>query len=107
MIYPSQRICKHENKTGYKLIYMRWVCHCYAPKFCLTLPYTENCVISSVPDVKTYLIQPLARLCSLLEDNIDSDDMTSIWDPYFQPSLRPDNHVITRISCYSQFLLIT
>ncbi|VDP96710.1 unnamed protein product [Trichobilharzia regenti] len=86
--YPSQRSHKHENKTGYKLIYMRWLCHCYIPKFCLTLPYTEvtcafgknfllavlpeikrklsdffknNSTASSALDVKSHLIQPLMR----------------------------------------------
>ncbi|CAH8855841.1 unnamed protein product [Trichobilharzia szidati] len=120
--YPSQRIHKHENKTGYKLIYMRWLCHCYIPKFCLTLPYTEvtcafgknfllavlpeikrklsdffknNSTASSILDVKAHLIQPLLRLCSLLEDTIDRDDTTSIWDPYFRVPSLTDFHIIT------------
>ncbi|CAH8514819.1 unnamed protein product [Schistosoma turkestanicum] len=120
MTYPSQRIQKHENKIGYKLIYMRWICHCYVPKFCLTLPYTEatcafgknfllavlpevkrklidffkqESIIPSILDAKAHLIQPLTRLCNLLEDNIDGNT-TSVWDPYFQPPLRSDN-VIT------------
>ncbi|KAK4470433.1 hypothetical protein MN116_005987 [Schistosoma mekongi] len=120
IIYPSQRIYKHENKTGYKLIYMRWICHCYAPKFCRTLPYTEatcafgknlllavlpeikkklieffeqDSITPSVLDAKIHLIQPLTRLCNLLEDNIDNHT-TSVWDPYFRLPLRPDN-VIT------------
>ncbi|CAH8589668.1 Histone acetyltransferase kat2b [Schistosoma haematobium] len=118
--YPSQRIQKYENKTGYKLIYMRWICHCYVPKFCNALPYTEatcafgknfllavlpeikrrlieffkqDSIIPSMLDTKIHLIQPLTRLCNLLEDNVE-DKTTSVWDPYFQPPLRPDN-VIT------------
>ncbi|TNN12243.1 Histone acetyltransferase KAT2B [Schistosoma japonicum] len=118
--YPSQRIYKHENKTGYKLIYMRWICHCYAPRFCLTLPYTEatcafgknlllailpeikkklieffeqDSITPSVLDAKLHLIQPLTRLCNLLEDNSDNHT-ASVWDPYFRPPLHPGN-VIT------------
>ncbi|CAL8068652.1 unnamed protein product [Calicophoron daubneyi] len=111
--YPSRRINRHENKTGYKLIYMRWICHCYAPQFCLSLPYCEpatafgkNFFLAVLPDLKkklvdkitadttslvldkkTQVIQPLLKLFSLLEDEALSPSK-HIWDPYF-PSFTP------------------
>ncbi|TPP64182.1 Histone acetyltransferase KAT2B [Fasciola gigantica] len=109
MGYPSRRSNKHENKTGYRLIYMRWMCHCFAPQFCVTLPHCEatsafgkNFFLAILPDLKkqllekisqdptpidldkkTQLIQPIFKIIGLLEEEAQNP-VHRIWDPYFQ-----------------------
>ncbi|KAF7257398.1 hypothetical protein EG68_05820 [Paragonimus skrjabini miyazakii] len=113
MGYPGLRTNKHENKTGYKLIYMRWMCHCYAPQFCFSLPYCQpsaafgkNFLLAVLPDLKRKLIdkithensglwsldkkyqiiQSIVKLLSYVEDEIQNptNHMSSL---YIAPSL--------------------
>ncbi|CAH8537159.1 unnamed protein product [Dicrocoelium dendriticum] len=112
MGYPSLRTNKHENKTGYRLIYLRWLCHCFVPQFCFTLTYSKpstvfgkNFLLAVLPelkkglidrinqqntsilglDKKQHIIQPLLKLFSNLEDEMQNPT-SQIWDSHF-PSL--------------------
>ncbi|KER19080.1 hypothetical protein T265_12020 [Opisthorchis viverrini] len=108
MGYPILRANKHENRTGYRLIYMRWMCHCYVPQFCFSLPYYtptsafgKNFLVAVLPELKRKLIEkimhenttafgldkkqqvilPLVKFISHLEDEAHNPSCTW-WDTH-------------------------
>ncbi|VDM35342.1 unnamed protein product [Hydatigera taeniaeformis] len=99
---PKHRKQKNENLTGYKLIYMRWMCHCYIPLFCTTFPYFEptaafgkNFFLALLPELKSGLLEKVreekAKLQSELSTFISELECEArlpnspIWDPFFRP----------------------
>ncbi|TGZ46564.1 hypothetical protein CRM22_011083 [Opisthorchis felineus] len=108
MGYPILRANRHENRTGYRLIYMRWMCHCYVPQFCFSLPYCsptsafgKNFLVAVLPELKRKLIEkvmhenttaygldkkqqvilPLVKFISHLEDEAHNPSCPW-WDTY-------------------------
>ncbi|KAL5111659.1 Histone acetyltransferase KAT2A [Taenia crassiceps] len=99
---PKHRKQKNENLTGYKLIYMRWMCHCYIPLFCTTFPYFEptaafgkNFFLALLPELKLGLLEKvreektklqleLSTFISELEREARLPN-SPIWDPFFRP----------------------
>ncbi|VDD74006.1 unnamed protein product [Mesocestoides corti] len=99
---PKNRKQKNENLTGYRLIYMRWMCHCYIPLFCTTFPYFEptaafgkNFFLALLPQLKSGLLNKVqdekAKLQSELSTFITELEREArlpnspIWDPFFRP----------------------
>eukprot|EP00108_Taenia_solium_P008382 TsM_001010700 transcript=TsM_001010700 gene=TsM_001010700 len=99
---PKYRKQKNENLTGYRLIYMRWMCHCYIPLFCTTFPYFEptsafgkNFFLALLPELKLGLLEKvceektklqleLSTFISELEREARLPN-SPIWDPFFRP----------------------
>ncbi|VDN97478.1 unnamed protein product [Rodentolepis nana] len=99
---PKNRKQKNENITGYRLIYMRWICHCYVPLFCTTYPYFEpssafgkNFFLALLTDLKSVLLDNVREensklaselLAFILELEREARVLNSpIWDPFFRP----------------------
>ena len=99
---PKLRRHKNENLTGYRLIYMRWMCHCYIPLFCTTYPYFEptaafgkNFFLALLPELKSNLLQRLHGEKAMLQSELSSFiselerearlPNSPIWDPFFRP----------------------
>lgn len=99
---PKNRKQKNENITGYRLIYMRWMCHCYVPLFCTTYPYFEpssafgkNFFLALLTDLKSVLLEKVreekGKLASELSVFISELEREAripnspIWDPFFRP----------------------
>ncbi len=99
---PKHRKQKNENLTGYRLIYMRWMCHCYVPLFCTCFPYFDpsaafgkNFFLALLPELKSDLVERLnnekAKLQSELTSFISELEREArlpnspIWDPFFRP----------------------
>ncbi|KAM3185015.1 hypothetical protein ACTXT7_007226 [Hymenolepis weldensis] len=99
---PKNRKQKNENITGYRLIYMRWMCHCYVPLFCTTYPYFEpssafgkNFFLALLTDLKSVLLEKVreekGKIASELSVFISELEREArvpnspIWDPFFRP----------------------
>lgn len=99
---PKNRKQKNENITGYRLIYMRWICHCYVPLFCTTYPYFEpssafgkNFFLALLTDLKSVLLEKvreendkIASEVSAFISELEREARmpnSPIWDPFFRP----------------------
>ncbi|EUB64568.1 Histone acetyltransferase KAT2B [Echinococcus granulosus] len=99
---PKHRKQKNENLTGYRLIYMRWMCHCYIPLFCTTFPYFEptaafgkNFFLALLPELKSGLLEKVREEKTKLQSELSAFiselerearlPNSPIWDPFFRP----------------------
>lgn len=99
---PKNRKQKNENITGYRLIFMRWMCHCYIPLFCTTYPYFEpsaafgkNFFLALLVDLKSVLLERIrdeigelsSELCAFISELEREARVPNspIWDPFFRP----------------------
>nr|VZI40596.1 unnamed protein product [Spirometra erinaceieuropaei] len=106
---PKQRRGKNENAVGYRLIYMRWMCHCCIPLFCASFPHFEpslafgkNFFLAMLPELKSGLIERVrqekatgklaADLSSFIEELETEARLpnSAIWDPFFRPFATTD-----------------
>ncbi|VDL89449.1 unnamed protein product [Schistocephalus solidus] len=106
---PKKRRGKNENAIGYRLIYMRWLCHCYIPLFCTSFPHFEpslafgkNFFLAVLPELKLGLIERvrhekatgnLATDLSSFIDELETEARlpnSAIWDPFFRPFATTD-----------------